>query len=97
MSAPRATLTEDLTSQVDGIVDTFTISTGPFISDTLEVELNGVRLRKGSDHDFVELTTSTFQLFTVTYVGDHLLVQFEIEDNGAGFPLVTASGMEGCC
>jgi len=96
VSVPRATITEDITSQIDGLTNTFTVSSGPFISGTLEVEHNGVRGRSivdGGD-DFEELSATQFQTYEPPKVGDTLKVQFEIEDSGAGFPLVVASGRD---
>jgi hypothetical protein len=94
VTLPKSTITEDITDQVDGLTDTFTVSTGPFILGTLEVEHNGVRGRSVDDggDDFEELSSSSFQTYEVPKVGDTLKVQFEIEDSGAGFPLVVASG-----
>lgn len=85
------THTEDLTSQVDGLVSSF--STGVlFISGTLVVFLNGQRLRPG--HDYTETGFDTFDLDLVPQVGEHLLVQYEIEETGTGFPLVIGYGFD---
>lgn len=96
MTLPKSTITEDLTNQIDGITDEFTVSMGPFILGSLEVEHNGVRGRSVDDggDDFEELTSTTFQTYEAPKVGDTLKVQFEIEDSGAGFPLVVASGRD---
>lgn len=96
MVAPKSTITEDLTPQVDGIVSLFTVTGGPWIAGTLEVEHNGLRLREGASFDFVETTLTTFTLVFVPRVGDSVQAQFEIEDLGVGFPLVVASGREDC-
>ena len=89
MTVPKATITEDLTAQVNGFTATYVVSR-PFIVGTLCVELNGQRLRAGSGHDFVETSTSTFELNLVPEIGEHLLVQFEVDDSGAQFPVVIA-------
>lgn len=73
----------------------FTVAGGPFIPGTLVVEHNGIRLRPGALYDFTENGTyNGFTLVFVARVGDSLQVQFEIEDAGAGFPLVVASGRD---
>lgn len=96
MSAPKSTITEDLTPDIDGLTDTFTVAGGPFIAGSLEVEYNGVRGRSISDggEDFEELSTISFRVDPVPLVGDTIKVQYEIEDLGAGFPLVVASGRD---
>ena len=96
MSAPKSTITEDLSPFIDGLTDTFSVSGGPFIAGTLEVEYNGVRGRAVSDggEDFEELSTTSFRVDPVPLVGDSIKVQYEIEDLGAGFPLVVASGRD---
>lgn len=96
MAAPRATITEDLTAQVDGVVTSFSVAGGPFIAGTLNVEVDGQRLRAGAAFDFEETSATTFDTCFVVRAGQTLLVQFEIEDLGAGFPLVVASGRGDC-
>ena len=88
---PKATKTEDLTAQVDGVVQSF-VTAIAFLPGTLNVELNGQRLRAGLAHDFVETGLTTFDTALVPEVGEHLTVQYEFEDTGAAFPLVVASG-----
>jgi hypothetical protein len=95
MAFPKTTKTEDLTTQIDGLISTFSISSGPFVSGSLNVHHNGIRLRP--NEEFSE--NVTFDGFTICFVprlNDALLVQFEIEDAGAGFPLVIASGRDDC-
>lgn len=94
MTIPKATITKDLTAQVDGLATSFTVAPDAFIPGTLNVELNGQRLRAGAPHDFVETGLSTFTTTLTPRVGEHLLVQYEIEDTGAGFPLVEAYSVE---
>ena len=96
MSVPKSTITEDLTSVVDGVTDTFSVSGGPYIAGTLEVRINGIDGRSVANGgvDFEELSTTTFRTYYTPKVGDHVKVQFEIEDSGAGFPLVVASGRD---
>lgn len=93
MTAPKSTITEDLTGAVDGVATVFAVSGGPFIPGSLVVEHNGLRLRP--DFDYVE--SATYDGFTLCFaarVDDALLVQFEIEDIGVGFPLIVASGLD---
>lgn len=93
MTAPKSTITEDLTDSVDGIAVVFPVSGGPFIPGSLVVEHNGIRLRSG--FDFTEsLAYDAFTMCFVARVGDSLQVQFEIDDIGAGFPLIVASGVD---
>ncbi len=99
MTAPKSTIIEDITPQVDNVATVFTLAKGPYIATTLQVDHNGTRLREGAapDGDFEE--NGTFDGFTLCFaprVGDSLQVQFEIDDTGAGFPLVVASGREDC-
>lgn len=89
MTIPKATITEDLTVQVNGFSSTF--QTGrSFIPGTLCAELNGQRLRKGTDHDFVEVGSDGLELNLVPEIGEYVSVQYEVEDTGVGFPLVVA-------
>ncbi len=94
MALPKATITEDLTSQVDGIVSLFTVAGGPWLAGTLVVEHNGLRLREGASFDFVETSLTTFTLCFVPRVGDSVQAQFEIDDLTVG--LVVASGRPDC-
>jgi hypothetical protein len=82
-----STRTEDLTAQVNGFASTFA-TTQLFIAGSLVVELNGQRLRPL--HDYDETSFSTFTTDLVPRLGEHLLVQYEIEETGTGFPLVVA-------
>lgn len=52
---------EELTSQIDGITDTFTTANN-YISGTLRVYVNGARRSPGIGKDFVEVSANTFQL-----------------------------------
>lgn len=93
MTSPKSTIGEDLTPQVDGATALFTIAGGPFIAGTLNVYHNGSRLRSG--YDFNETgSLDGFVLEFTPRVGDSVLVQYEIEDFGAGFPLVIAYGQD---
>jgi hypothetical protein len=101
MVAPKSTITEDLTAQVDSVTDTFTVAGGPFIAGSLVVNMNGQDLQPGTiagGEDTEELPGLTsFQICLVPQLGlDKIFVQYEIEDLGAGFPLVIASGREDC-
>lgn len=92
MPTPKKTFDEDLTAQVDGVTDTFATAR-VFDAGTLRVYLNGQRLRKGATEDFVELSTSSFQMLRVPRATDVLLVQYEADDTGTGFPFVTVTGI----
>lgn len=92
MALPRRTETRDLSGQVDGATQSFT--TDPYLPGTLVVELNGQRLRAGAAEDFEETGLQTFDTALPPAVGDTLQVQFEVEDSGAFFPLVVASGSD---
>ena len=86
-----STRSEDLTAQVDGASLAFT--TGQmFVLGSLVVVLNGQRLRPG--HGYVETSFDTFDLDLVPRVGEHLLVQYEIEETGTGFPIVIGYGFD---
>jgi len=80
------TVTEDLTSQVDGVTTTFTTSQ-TFIADSLEVHLNGNRLRAGVDfEEDPGLSSFTFIAtpLTAPFATDFLAVQYEIVSVGGG-------------
>jgi hypothetical protein len=93
MTIPKATITEDLTSQVNGMSQLFN-TTQAFLPGSLCVELNGQRLRRGMAHDFVETGLQTFELALLPDLGEVITVQYEVEDTGAGYPLVIASGFD---
>lgn len=96
--AVRSTITEDVTTQVDGATAIFTVAGGPFVPGSLVVEHNGIRLRSGALFDFTEAATfDGFTLLFVPRVGDTLQAQFELEDIGFGVPLVVASGIDPTC
>lgn len=93
---PSKTITENLTSQIDGAISTFT-TTQIFQAGTLVVELNGQRLVPGTiagGDGYEESTTQTFLICRVPDVGEHLLVQYEIDDTGTGFPFVQVTGYD---
>lgn len=93
MTVPKATITEDLTTQVNGMASEFS-TTQAFLPGTLCVELNGQRLRRGMAHDFLETGLQTFALSLTPDLGEVVTVQYEVEDTGAGYPLVIASGFD---
>ncbi len=65
---------EDLTSQIDGITDTFTI-TNTYITDTTAVYLNGQRLRRGSG--YTELTSTSIKILgDILIVGKKLIIDY---------------------
>lgn len=82
------TVTEDVSSQINGFTATFV--TGIFVPGSLVVEFNGQRLRPGSGHDYVETSSSSFELDLVPHLGEALLVQYETVASETGFPLVVA-------
>lgn len=84
MSSTRA---EDLTEQIDGLAGSFE-TTQPYLSGSLVVELNGQRLRPL--HEYRETSFRTFETDFVPELGEHLLVQYEIDDAGTGHALVVA-------
>lgn len=91
----KSTQTEDLTDQVDGVVDTFSIANGPYLAGTLVVHHNGDRLRSGVGFDFEENGTQDgFTLCFAPRNGDTVQAQYEIEEIGTGFPFVVASGID---
>lgn len=89
MTSPRATITEDLTSQVNGFTATF-MTGQAFLPGTLNVALNGQRLRPGIGNDFVEASTQTFTMLLTPDLGEVILVQYESDATETGFPLVVA-------
>ncbi len=93
MTVPKATITEDLTDQVNGVTAMF-VTTQAFLTGSLCVELNGQRLRRGIAYDFVESGLQTFELSFTPDLGDVVTVQYEVEDTGAGYPLVVAYGFD---
>lgn len=93
MTVPKATITEDLTAQVNGMTQVFA-TTQAFLTGTLCVHLNGQRLRRGASHDFLETGLQDFTLSFVPDLGDVIAVQYEVEDTGAGYPLVVAYGFD---
>ena len=65
---------EDLTSQIDGITDTFTIA-NTYISSTTAVYLNGQRLRRG--FGYTEETSTTIKILgDILIVGKKLLIDY---------------------
>ncbi len=88
-----ATRTKDLTSQVNGVVTSFSTPES-YLPGTLEVYLNGVRQQRAVF--FTETGGQTFSTTEPPRVGDALSVQFEVE--GAGdlivFPTVNPSGID---
>ena len=87
-----ATRTRDLTGQVNGVATTFSTHED-YLPGTLEVELNGVRQRRG-----VFFQENGAQNFTTTEAprpGDSLSAQFEVEGPGdiLVFPTVVPSGV----
>lgn len=93
-----ATVTRDLTGQVDGLATSF-VTPEPFAPGSLVVHLNGARLVPVDE--YAETGASTF-VWVVTAptpapaVGDTLLVQYEVTAFGDTvlFPLVVASGID---
>lgn len=70
------TLTEDLTSQVDGVKTVFDISV-PFLAGTMIVHHIGVRIRPGIEYE--EVPPNQVRMLTGTFAGESLMVQFETE------------------
>ncbi len=84
--AATNTVTRDLTSQVDGIVTSFTTPEA-FNAGTLIVYLNGKRQQAGDF--FSETSSTTFSTTDTPQVGDELQAQYEIDSDQG---LVVASG-----
>lgn len=91
MTIPRATITRDVTNQVDGSTAAFTTSPDVFAPGTLVVHWNGLRQRPGVGNDYVETSDTNFTMALAPRIGDHVLVQFE--DAGAFYPLVEAESV----
>jgi len=85
----QITITEDLSSQVDGATTSFTTSKA-FVAGSLEVSLNGKRQKPGGL--FNETSSTTFSTTTTPEIGDELQVQFEFDI--VGFDIVNASGID---
>ncbi len=65
---------EDLTSQIDGIIDTFTI-TNVYISNTTSLILNGQVLRRGSG--YTEETNTTIKILgDIVLVGEKIVIDY---------------------
>lgn len=65
---------EDLTSQIDGIEDTFTVSSS-YVSNTVAVYLNGSRLRR--DFDYTEETDTTIKILgDLVIVGEKIVIDY---------------------
>ena len=65
---------EDLTSQIDGIIDTFTIA-NVYISNTTSLVLNGQELRRGSG--YTEETSTTIKILgDIVLVGEKLVIDY---------------------
>ena len=65
---------EDLTSQIDGFTDTFTI-TNIYISNTTSLKLNGQELRRGSG--YTEETNTTIKILgDIVLVGEKLVIDY---------------------
>ena len=65
---------EDLTSQIDGIIDTFTIA-NVYISNTTSLILNGQILRRG--FGYTEETSTTIKILgDIVLVGEKLVIDY---------------------
>jgi hypothetical protein len=87
-----STITADLTDQIDGVSVIFT--TPLYITGTLEVHLNGARLREGdlSSEDFLEIVgIPGFEMSEAPLAEDTLSIQFETDASG-----VVLSGRDDC-
>lgn len=88
-----ATRTRDLSDQVNGVASSFS-TFEDYLPGTLEVELNGVRQRRGIF--FSEAGAQTFTTTEAPHLGDSLSAQFEVEGPGdvLVFPTVVPSGFD---
>ena len=68
---------EYLSSQVDGITDIFTLSDNA-ISNTIEAYINGIKIKKGTSEDFVELSATSLQIKgDILQLGESLVVEYK--------------------
>lgn len=88
-----ATRTRDLSAQVNGVATSFS-TLEDYFPGTLEVELNGVRQRRGIF--FSETGTQSFTTTEAPRLGDALSAQFEVVGPGDVFvfPTVIPSGID---
>ena len=95
---PKKTITEDVTSQIDGLATSFVVSGGPFLAGTLTVHHNGVRLLGGAlidGDDFEEDGgLAAFDMLEAPQSADTLQVQYEVNDPDAAWLFVQASGVD---
>lgn len=66
---------EILTSQIDGLTDSFT-TTNNYVAGTLEVYLNGMRQSPGAGLDYTETGVNSFQLNSTPISGEKILVDY---------------------
>jgi len=68
---------DDLTSQIDGIKTTFTLS-NTAIAGTIKAFVNGNKLRKGVGLDFVETSTTQITINgDILQVGEILVAEYQ--------------------
>ena len=65
---------EDLTSQIDGITNTYTISNA-YITDTTAVYVGGQRIRRGSG--YLEVTSTTIRILgDILLAGEKMVIDY---------------------
>ena len=67
---------EDLSSQADGVNTTFTFANN-YVSNTVSVYLNGLRLLR--DSDYTEDTSNTIEILIAVTSGEKILVDYYID------------------
>ena len=81
-----STKTADLSAAADGIATTFA-APEPYVAGSLQVWLDGMRLRPGIGNDYQETSSTQFLMAVAPLLGAVLLVNYEVED-----ALVVAAG-----
>ena len=67
--------THDLSSQVDGIVSTFTLSPSA-VTDSLVVTLDGVTMNPGEGNDYKIVSSSSIEFLRPIVIGSTLLAMY---------------------
>ena len=66
---------DDLSSQIDGILTTFTIANN-YVGGTIKIYLNGLRLQSGVGKDFEKLAPNQIVMSFAPEVGDILIADY---------------------
>lgn len=66
---------EDLSAQIDGLTDTFTIANN-YVAGSIAVYVNGLRQQKGVGKDYIESAANQIQLAVIVAVDEIIIVDY---------------------